>query len=64
MPIEPDDWRLTNQESYLRGRTWIRKPYRKYRDDWDHDHCSFCFAKFMEAGEPDALHEGFSTHDD
>ena len=64
MPIEPNDWRLMGQERYLKGRSWTRKPYRKYRADWDHDHCSFCQAKFMEPGTPETLHEGYSAQDD
>jgi hypothetical protein len=64
MPIEPNDWRLMGQERYLRGRQWLRKSYRKPRPEWDHDHCSFCQAKFMEPGTPDTLHEGYSTQDD
>lgn len=23
------------------------KAYRRYSDTWDHDHCEFCFAKFV-----------------
>ena len=64
MAIEPNDWRLSTPKDYLKGRAWIRKPYRKYREGWDHDHCEFCWAKFMEPGTPDTLHEGYSTRDD
>ena len=60
---ENNDWRLQNQEDYLKGVTFAFKPYSKYRDGWDHDHCEFCQIKFMEAGHPDALHEGFITED-
>lgn len=58
-----DDWRLTNQDKYLRGVTlrWMR--YRKPREDWDHDHCSFCRGKFMEEDFPGAFHEGYTTED-
>jgi hypothetical protein len=64
MPIDPNDWRLQGQEHYLNGRCWTRKLYRKYQPDWDHDHCSFCWAKLMEPETPDTLHEGYSTQDD
>ena len=33
--------------------------YKKPRPDWDHDHCEFCFAKFMEPGNPNTLHQGY-----
>jgi hypothetical protein len=52
------------QDRYLQRRTWSRKTYTKYRPDWDHDHCSFCGAKFMETGTPDTMHEGYSTQED
>ena len=61
--IEKDDWRLTNQEEYLKGVTLQWKTYSKYRPGWEHDHCEFCFAKFMEPGEEDTLHEGYATED-
>ena len=62
--VTPDDWRLTGQERFLQGRTWTFKAYRKSRPDWDHDHCNFCQAKFIEPGTQDVLSEGFSTQDD
>jgi len=39
------DWRLTNQENYLKDK---RLRYLKYRkeDFGDHEHCSFCWEKF------------------
>ena len=30
----------------------------------DHDHCEFCWAKFMVEDYPDVLHEGYSTLDE
>ena len=64
MTIELNDWRLSTPKDYLRGRTLVRKPYRPPRPDWDHDHCSFCWAKFMEPGAPETLHEGYATEDE
>lgn len=63
MMIDKNDWRLTNQENFLKGVTLTFKPYSKYREGWDHDHCTFCQAKLMELGHPDTLHEGYATHD-
>jgi hypothetical protein len=61
--IEKDDWRLMGQEKFLRGATLELKVYSKAREDWDHDHCAFCQAKFMEPGTPETLHEGYTTPD-
>jgi hypothetical protein len=60
---EPNDWRLTNQERYLKGVTLIWRSYRPARAANDHDYCEFCPAKFMNADVPDALCEGYSTAD-
>ena len=43
-----DDWRLFNQEEYLKGKDLVFKKYTKYRNDWDHDHCEFCKETFSE----------------
>jgi hypothetical protein len=63
---DDSDWRLRNQEDYLMGASLVRRPFRRYakNPDWDHDHCSFCWAKFMVEDHPGVLHEGYSTLDD
>ena len=61
--VDQDDWRLTNQEQYLKGVNLNFSKYSKYREGWDHDHCEFCFAKFMESDSPDMLREGYTTED-
>ena len=59
-----DDWRLTNQEEYLRGATLHWRRYTAPRPDWDHDHCEFCWAKFADADlVPGALEAGYTTDD-
>ena len=59
------DPRLTNQEDYLKGVTLFKKKYSQYSEEWDHDHCVFCWAKFAEKDLiPDALHQGYATKDD
>ncbi len=59
-----EDWRLRDQEKYLKGVTLHRKRYQRYSSTWDHDHCAFCWAKFAEENLiPDALHEGYTTAD-
>ncbi len=61
--IKNDNWRLQGQESYLKGVTLKFITYSKYREGWDHDHCEFCQAKFMESTHPDTRYEGYSTED-
>jgi hypothetical protein len=55
-----DDWRLDNAR-HLCGLTLLRRPYKKWSDDWDHDHCAACFAKLAEFDGEDVLHEGYAT---
>ena len=72
MAREKDDWRLTNQEGYLREATLTWKRYHALHETWDHDHCEFCWAKFMDgdlfedarrfiAANPDVLTAGYAT---
>ena len=60
---DKNDWRLTNQEKYLKGITLQLKKYKRYRDDWDHDHCEFCWEKFSEKLNKAVLSEGYATED-
>jgi hypothetical protein len=57
------DWRLTGQERYLKCKTFVKKRYTAPSPDWDHDHCAFCWTKFMESEEPDTIQEGYATED-
>lgn len=55
--MDRNDWRLTNQERYMKGMTFIRKKY----DGKDHDHCEFCWEKFgYHEGN---LSEGYCSED-
>lgn len=60
------DWRLAGQEEWLVGLTLHRRPYFLWPEDWDHDHCEFCWAKFELPGGPrsDSLTEGWTTEDE
>lgn len=64
--VDSSDWRLTGKDTYLKGVPLIRRRYRRYAKNpqWDHDHCSFCWATFMEGDDPEVLHEGYATMDD
>jgi hypothetical protein len=63
---DDSDWRLTNQADYLTGVELRRQTYRRppHNPDWDHDHCSFCWAKFAVEDRPEVLHEGYCTLDE
>lgn len=62
--VKSKDWRLTNQEKYLKGKTLYLKKWSKTRENWDHDHCNFCWAEFTDYNIPNVLHEGYTTKDD
>lgn len=63
--VDRNDWRLQGQERYLGGATLRRRNYRRPRGNrsWDHDHCEFCWAKFMVEDVPGVHHEGYNTRD-
>ncbi len=62
--VDENDWRLTGQEKYLKGVTLYWRIYTRSSESWDHDHCEFCWAKFMVEDHPDVLHEGYTTEDE
>lgn len=57
------DWRLTNQERYLKGVDLFLRRYVPASPHNDHDHCEFCGAKFMTGDVPGALNRGYTTAD-
>ena len=58
-----NDWRLTNQERYLKGVTLSFREYAPAVASNDHDHCEFCQAKFMNLDLPGILRSGYTTAD-
>lgn len=71
MTVTPDDWRLVGNE-WLVHLELTRKSYARWSEEWDHDHCIFCWAKFMDpnaspevrkwmADHPKVLSEGYAT---
>ena len=40
-----EDWRLTNQKRYLFKAKLLHIPYNHPNEEWDHDHCAFCWQK-------------------
>lgn len=65
MLVTDEDWRLSDQETYLHGRKFRWAAWWPYRDGWDHDHCDFCFAEISAdtTGHAD-FNEAWVTADD
>jgi rubrerythrin len=57
------DWRVNNQERYLKGKAFVKKRYTAASPIWDHDHCAFCWTKLTENEEPGTIQEGYATED-
>ncbi len=72
---ESDDWRWRCQDEKFAGVELTFKTYGQYSETWDHDHCEFCFAKFLPPNrldeyrrlapndEHELLTEGYTTTD-
>jgi hypothetical protein len=55
MSRDPDHWGQTGQEDiFPTGTTLELRPYRAHKATWGHDHCIFCWAKFMDPELSDA----------
>ena len=69
MKVPQDDWRRMGQEATLApGTELVRKTYQPPRPSWDHDHCSFCFGKFVAPDDASRFTErvwteGYATTD-
>jgi hypothetical protein len=64
MSPDSNDWRLAVQHDQLKDIAWTWKLYRQPRPEWDHDHCEFCWTKFMEPGTPETFGEGYASSND
>jgi hypothetical protein len=53
-----DDWRY-DRLKWLQGCSFRLLTYHAPSEEWDHDHCAGCWAKFADLEGPDILHEGF-----
>jgi hypothetical protein len=60
---DADDWRISGQEKYLTGATFSFRAYTPPRDDWDHEHCAFCWSKFCTDKQANCSQEGYVTAD-
>jgi len=57
-----NDWRLTNQERFLKGVALKKSSWKLKNPAWTHDHCAFCHEKFSEA--EGGIHIGYCTQDE
>jgi len=62
LSLSMTDWRVDNAK-WTRGAVLRFQKYARPRENWDHDHCEGCWAKFMETGSPEVLTEGYVTED-
>ncbi len=50
-PRDPGHWGQFGQEDIFPAGTALElRPYKAPRPGWDHDHCIFCWEKFIESG--------------
>ena len=64
MSIDSANDHLRKSLSHYRGFVFRWQHYRMLRSDWDHDHCSGCWARFAETPDEwrDTVHaEGWVT---
>ncbi len=59
--LEKNDWRLVNQQEYLMNAELRKSLYKPLNDNWEHDHCAFCWDKFSEISGD--LNIGYCTKD-
>ena len=48
MSPSDDDWRRQGQERYLHGARLTLKRYQALSAQWEHEHCEFCWHKFLD----------------
>ncbi|HEX5173378.1 MAG TPA: hypothetical protein VFV91_04460 [Gaiellaceae bacterium] len=62
-----EDWRLPGAGEFLNAAEFRHKAYEPGNESNDHDHCAFCWRKFMEdtnpLREPDSLGAGYAAVD-
>ena len=59
---ENDDWRLRNQEAFLKGVRLVWQSYLPANTSNDHDHCEFCLKEFMYPGSREDLASSIASH--
>jgi hypothetical protein len=60
-----DDWRRMGQARDLpRGTALVFKLYEARSATWEHEHCLFCFTKFMDPDFSEAHRRFIEEHED
>ena len=62
--VDKDDWRLVagsicGQEEKYKNIPVYHIPFKPLSEQWDHEHCIFCWDKFYL--HPECLQEGYCT---
>jgi len=58
---QENDWRRTGQEQYLKGLRLSWKRFQAYSGNWDHEHCEFCWRKFLDKDYAPWMREALAT---
>jgi hypothetical protein len=58
----PDDWRRMGQEDYLHDAELTWKNYQALSAEWEHEHCVFCFRKFLDPNYSPMHEEALRSH--
>lgn len=65
MAMDLGDWRRLGQERYLPvGTVFVQRDYRALEENWEHDHCEMCSAKFMDPHFSNAHAQFIADHTD
>ena len=56
-----DDWRRTGQEEWLSGLRLTWKRYQAYSGNWEHEHCEFCWKKFLDEHYAQWMHDALAS---
>jgi hypothetical protein len=64
MPAGKDDWRRMHEEQFLTGLAFAWRRYQAFSGNWEHEHCEFCFKKFLDASYADWMRAALSEKPD
>jgi hypothetical protein len=62
--VAKDDWRRRGQEQYLRNVRLTLKRYQALTAQWEHEHCEFCWHKFLDPQYSDAHRQALEQRPD
>jgi len=70
-PEANNDWRLSGQESYIQDKAVRLQKFcvRANHEQWDHEHCIFCWQKIVEDPSKypipaEVITEAYTTEDE